>query len=49
MGDCRDFKHLLWGMKMSNRSVWVLEINIGFTNRLVLGLFMEKMFKQKTR
>ena len=29
-------------MKMSNRSVWAWERNVGFTDRLLLGSFMEK-------
>ena len=37
------------GMKMSDRSVWAFERNVGFTDRLLLGSFTEKMFKQRTR
>ena len=37
------------GMKMSDRSVWAFERNVGFTDRLLLGSFMGKMFKQRTR
>jgi hypothetical protein len=32
------------GMKMSDRSVWAFERNVGFTDRLLLGSFTEKMF-----
>ena len=34
---------------MSDCSVWALYRNVGFTDRLLLGFFMEKNFKQKTR
>ena len=37
------------GMKTSNRSVWAFKRNVGFTDRLLLGSFTEKMFKQRTR
>ena len=35
-------------MKMSDRSVWAFERNVGFTDRLLLGSFTEKTFKQRT-
>ena len=35
-------------MKMSDRSMWAFESNAGFTDRLLLGSFTEKMFKQRT-
>jgi hypothetical protein len=35
-------------MKVSDRSVWAFERNVGFTDRLLLGSFTEKMFKQRT-
>jgi hypothetical protein len=35
------------GMKMSDCSVWKFERNVGFTDRLLLGSFMDKMFKQR--
>jgi hypothetical protein len=34
---------------MSDRSAWAFERNVGFTDRLLLGSFTEKMFKQRTR
>ena len=37
------------GMKMSDHSVWAFERNVGFTNRLLLGFFMKKKFKPRTR
>ena len=37
------------GMKMSDRSVWAFERNVGFAARLLLDYFMKKMFKQRTR
>ena len=37
------------GMKMSDHSVWAFERNVGFTDRLLLDTFTNKMFKQKTR
>jgi hypothetical protein len=37
------------GMKMSDRNVWTFERNVGFTDRLLLGFFSKKMFKQRTR
>ena len=30
------------GMKMSDRSMWAFERNVGFTDRLLLASFMEK-------
>ena len=36
------------GTKMSDYSVWVFERNVGFTDKLLLGSFMLKLFKQKT-
>jgi hypothetical protein len=36
-------------MKMSDRSVWAFERNVGFTDRLLLASFTEKMLKQRTR
>ena len=35
-------------MKMSDRSVWAFERNVGFTNKLLLGSFEERTFKQRT-
>ena len=37
------------GMKMSDRSVWAFERNVGFTDRLLLDSLTKKMFKQRTR
>ena len=34
-------------MKMRDRDVWVVERNVGFTSRLLLDSFTEKMFKQR--
>ena len=34
-------------MKMSDRSVWAFERNIGFTDRLLLGSFTEKNIQTK--
>ena len=34
---------------MSDRSVGAFERNVGFMDRLLLGSFTEKMFKQITR
>ena len=31
-------------MKMRDRNVWAFERNVGFTNRLLLGFLMNKMF-----
>ena len=36
------------GMKMSDRSVYVFERNVGFTDRLLLRSLTKKMFKQRT-
>ena len=33
-------------MNISDRNVWAYERNVGFTNRLLLGSFMDKMLKQ---
>ena len=35
-------------MKMNDCSVWAFERNVGFMDRLLLGSFTEKMFKQRT-
>ena len=35
-------------MKLSNHSVRAFEINVGFTNMLLLGSFTKTMFKQRT-
>ena len=35
------------GIKMSDRSVWAFECSLGFTDRLLLGYFTEKMVQTK--
>ena len=37
------------GMKISDCSVWAFERNVGFTNRLLLGSYTHKIFKQRIR
>ena len=42
MKNCLILNICFKGMKMSNRIVWTFERNVRFTNRLLLGYFMDK-------
>ena len=49
MDKCCNFQHLPSKFRVRERIVWNFERPSGFVDRYLLGLFTEKMFKERTR